>query len=36
MNYALLKYELEVKKIGLNDLCMKLKLSRSEIGRAHV
>ena len=33
MNYALLKYELEVKKIGLNDLCMKLKLSRSALYR---
>ena len=33
MNYALLKYELEVCKVGLNELCKKLKLSRSALYR---
>jgi len=33
MNYALLKYELELKKVKPNDLCIKLNLSRSALYR---
>ncbi len=33
MNYDLLKYELEVCKMGLNELCIKLNLIRSALYR---